>query len=167
MSCRRHLGALFIFIGSFIIFSGCVQQQGILDAGNQVQLRSMQTRVFDTDNKKFIIRGVIATLQDLNFILDRVDADLGTVSATKLHDEGSRVRATQFGQSVPGKNDMDYKEVRVTVTVRPKSKVQMRVRANFQYNLKPVMKPKSYQQFFVALGKSLFLSAQLDDADKE
>lgn len=127
---------ILIVISFFLI--GCVTQNArILEGGNQVELRSMQTRVFDTTNKNMVVRNVISTLQDLSFVIDKADADLGAVSATKLN---------------------RYK-IRMTVTVRNKSKKQLMVRANAQYNLTAIEDPEVYQNFFGALQKSLFLTA--------
>ena len=79
----------------------------------------------------------MATMQDLGFVIDDADMDLGTVSATKL----------------------DRYSLRLTATVRERSETQVLVRANAQYNLKAVSDPEPYQQFFSALEKSLFLQA--------
>ena len=158
---KRGLPFVFLFLTLiFSLFLGCAQGPGIIDSGNQVQLRSMQTRVFNTSKKKYVMRGVLATLQDLNFVLDKVDADLGTVSGTKLYEEKA-----SFLTSVDNrvKQDLDHKTVRITVTIQPKSEEQMKVRASLQYKLRPVKDPKPYQQFFSALSKSLFLSEQLDE----
>ena len=121
-----------------LALAGCASQNShILEGGSQVQLRSMQTRAFDTSNKNMVVRNVIATLQDLSFVVDKADAELGIVTATKLS------RYT----------------IRITVTVRPKSESQMLVRANAQYNFIAIEDPEVYQQFFSALQKSLFLTA--------
>lgn len=118
--------------------SGCATQNSrVLEGGNQVELRSMQTRSFDTGDKNTVVRNVISTLQDLDFVIDQADAELGTVSATKLS---------------------GY-QIRMTVTARAKSASSVVVRASAQYNLKPIEDAVMYQDFFGALSKSLFLSA--------
>lgn len=110
---------------------------------SQVELRSFQTRAFDTTDKLKTLRTVMATLQDLGFVLDKADALLGTVSGTK------------FGK---GEFDAPY-QVRMTVSVRPRSETQLLVRANAQYKLQAIEDPKPYQDFFVALQKAMFLTA--------
>ena len=123
---------------ALLFFTGCVRQDArILEGGNQVELRQMQSRVFDSGDKNQVVRTVIATMQDLSFVIDKADADLGTVSGTKLG---------------------GY-QIKMTVTVRPKSATQMVVRANAQYNLKAIEDPVVYQNFFSALQKGMFLTA--------
>ena len=71
----------------FLLLSvGCTTtRQRLLDSdSSQVQLRSIQTRTFDTTDKEKTLRTIISTLQDLSFVIDKADATLGTVSATKL-----------------------------------------------------------------------------------
>ncbi len=122
---------------------GCVPaQQRLLDsAQSQVQTRQIQSRAFDTSDIEKTLRAAIATLQDLGFVVDKADLDLGTVTATKL----------------------DGYALRMTVTVRAKGKMQVVVRANAQYNLHAVTDPQPYQSFFVALERAMFLSAQSVD----
>lgn len=107
----------------------------------QLQLRSIQTRAFDTADKEMTLRTVIATLQDLGFVVEEANLMLGNVSGTKL----------------------DKYALRITVTVRPRGDVQMLVRANAQYELVAVTDPQPYQQFFAALEKSMFLTAHQVD----
>jgi hypothetical protein len=125
---------------SVSLLGGCATtNQQVLDLGDESQLqkRSYQSRIFETPNKERVLRAVISTLQDLGFVIDRADLLLGSISATKL--EGSQIK--------------------ITVSVRPKGDDRMLVRANAQFNVKPVEDPVQYQNFFTSLEKSLFLSA--------
>ncbi len=142
MNTFRHHASRSVLISLVALsLSGCVatMNEQILDSSSesQLQMRSYQTRAFDTEDKQRVLRATIATLQDLGFVIDRADSTLGTVSATKL----------------------DSYLLKVTVSVRPRGD-QMLVRANAQYNVTPVEDPKPYQDFFNSLGKSLFLQAQ-------
>lgn len=116
-------------------------RQVLATSESQVKLRSIQTRAFDTTDKNRMLRTVIATLQDLGFIIDKADATIGTVSATKL----------------------DKYNLRMTVTVKERGESQLMVRANAQYNIHPVEDPEPYQQFFNSLSKAIFLSAHQVD----
>ena len=120
--------------------TGCATQNQRILASEQseVAIRQIQTRAFDTTDKPKTLRTVIATLQDLGFVMDKADQDLGSVSATKL----------------------DGYALRITVSVRPRGEKQLAVRANAQYNVTTVDDPEPYQQFFAALEKAMFLTAQ-------
>lgn len=132
-----------ILIASVFFFAGCATtQQRLLDSeSSQIQLRSIQTRAFDTTDKERTLRTVMSTLQDLGFVLDKADATLGIVSATKLKGYA----------------------LRMTITVRPRGETQLLVRANAQYNVQPVTDPEPYQQFFASLEKAMFLTAHQAD----
>jgi PBP1b-binding outer membrane lipoprotein LpoB len=115
--------------------------QVMASSESQVKLRSIQTRAFDTTDREKTLRTIIATLQDLGFVVDKADGILGTVSATKL----------------------DRYALRMTVTVRQRGETQMLVRANAQYNIQAVEDPEPYQQFFDSLAQAMFLSAHQVD----
>jgi len=124
-----------------LVLGGCQtdsRDQALATSQSQVALRSIQTRAFDTTDRDKTLRTVIATLQDLGFVIDKADDTLGTVSATKL----------------------DGYQLRMTVSARPRGETQTLVRANAQYNITAVEDPLPYQQFFEALSKSMFLEAQ-------
>jgi hypothetical protein len=117
------------------------RDQLLASSQSQVALRSIQTRVFDTTDRDTTLRTAIGTLQDLGFVIDEADADLGAVSATKL----------------------DRYRLRMTVTVRSRGQTQTLVRANAQYQQMEVTDPEPYQHFFVALEKAMFLTAHQID----
>jgi len=103
----------------------------------QAELRAMQSRAFDTTDVEKVMRSVIGTLQDLGFVIDDANTTLGLISATKL--EGSVVR--------------------MMVTVKRRGKKQTAVRASAQHGFKQVIDPETYQRFFAALAKGMFLTA--------
>ena len=126
-----------------LLIVGCQssKKQLLATGESQVQLRSIQSRVFDTTDREKMLRTVMATLQDLGFVIDNADETLGSVSATKL----------------------DRYALRMTVTIRPRGNTQMLVRASAQYQRRAVEDPEPYQQFFDALGKAMFLTAHAVD----
>jgi len=108
----------------------------IAGAGTQLETRQIQTRQYDTLDKAMTMRSVIATLQDLGFTIDQADAELGTVTATRLH---------QY-------------TMRMTVTVVKKEGARISVRANARIGENAVTDAATYQDFFVVLDKAMFLT---------
>ena len=108
----------------------------------QLKIRSAQTRAFDVKDRNLAMRGVIASLQDLGFIIERANEPLGLVTAARFAEPNY------------------YDVVSVTVTVRQDTADRMTVRANAIYNNKPIDDPKVYQNFFAALERSLFLTKE-------
>lgn len=123
----------------FLIFcmAGCAPQNAaITHGGSQVEVRQMQTREYDTLDRRDTLRSVLATLQDLGFVIDKADYELATITATKLQ---------------------DY-QIRMTVTVRERDSERLAVRANARFNERPIEDPRAYQDFFAALDKAMFLT---------
>ena len=126
-----------LVIGILCAACGTSRKQLLRADESAVELRQMQSRAFDTTDRETTLRTVIATLQDLGFVIDKADDTLGTVSGTKL----------------------DRYALKMTVSVRSRGETQLLVRANAQYQLKAVTEPEPYQNFFTALGKAMFLEA--------
>lgn len=122
---------------SLLLLASCATTPAdVVGVGTQLETRQIQTREFDSLNKPMTMRSVIATLQDLGFTIDQADAELGTVTATRLH---------------------DY-TMRMTVTIVEKEGSRISVRANARIGENSVTDPATYQDFFVALDKAMFLT---------
>ncbi len=128
-----------VFILS-ILLAGCAssKQQLLAASKSQVQLRSIQSRAFDATDQQKMMRVIISTLQDLDFVIDRADLDLGSITGSKF---------------------MNNNLLKMTVMVKPRGETQLLVRANAQYGLEAIEDAEPYQDFFTALEKALFLTA--------
>jgi hypothetical protein len=137
------LGAGLLLAGTLSL-QGCAAPQPAPDllapTEAQMKIRSLQTRTFDLTDRNAAIRGVIASLQDLGFIIERANEGLGLVTAARFAEPNY------------------YDVVTITVTVRQETAEKMSFRANAIYNNKPIEDPKVYQNFFAALQRTLFLS---------
>jgi hypothetical protein len=141
-----------ITIGKMLILTGLLLMQGcaapqpspdlLAPTEAQTKLRSFQSRTFDVADRKVAMRGVIAALQDLGFIIERANEPLGLVTAARFAEPDNR--------SVVG----------VTVTVRPQADGRTMVRANAIFNNTPIDDPKVYQNFFATLARSLFINKE-------
>jgi hypothetical protein len=141
----RNIRNILILTGLLLV-QGCVAPQPSPDllapTDAQMKLRSFQTRTFDVADRKVVMRGVLAALQDLGFIIERANEPLGLVTAARF--------AEPDNLSVVG----------VTVTVREQSGGRMMVRANAIFNHTPIDDPKVYQNFFATLDRSLFINKE-------
>ena len=145
MTHTRIVGAAAILTIAWLLH-GCTapqpSQELFVPTDAQMKIRSAQARTFEVKDRTIAMRGVIAALQDLGFIIERANEPLGLVTAARFAEPDY------------------YDVVGVTVTVRPQTDSQTMVRANAIYNNKPIEDPKVYQNFFAALERSLFLTKE-------
>ncbi|HPV84089.1 MAG TPA: hypothetical protein PK866_13220 [Nitrospira sp.] len=142
MNRIQVIGAVGIIAGA-VMLQGCVapepRQELFAPTDAQMKIRSAQSRTFEVADSAVAMRGVIAALQDLGFIIERANAPLGLVTAARFAEPNY------------------YDVLGVTVTVRPQESGKTMIRANAIYNSKPIEDPKVYQNFFAAVERSLFL----------
>lgn len=150
--------------------------QVLMSEASQLKLRAAQSRVFDTTDRKRILTAVVATLQDLGFMIRVLDEELGIVSGKRfdevevpllsfdssyhLYDSDSLLA---FSHRFKGWGPFYHRDnlVRVTVTVRQRNAGQSVVRASAQYYLHAVEDPEPFQRFFRAIEQAMFLEAHL------
>jgi lambda repressor-like predicted transcriptional regulator len=63
--------------------AGPSETQLVASSKSAVELRSMQARTFETADRNRILRGIVATLHDHGYAINRVSAEAGTATATK------------------------------------------------------------------------------------
>lgn len=139
---RQAVWGIIVVVGALVL-QGCAAPQPSQDllapTEAQMKIRNVQTRTFEVKDRQVAMRGVIASLQDLGFIIERANEPLGLVTAARFAEPNF------------------YDVVGVTVTVRPEAEGRMMIRANAIYNNKPIEDPKVYQNFFATLERSLFI----------
>jgi len=141
-----------------------------------VKLRAAQSRVFDTTDRTRLLEAIVDVMQDVNFMVDVLDRELGIVSGKlfaplerseliydplyHLYDEKSLLI---FSRRYLGWGPFSHRSdlVRLTVTVRRRNELQSVVRASAQFYLRGVEDPVPYQRFFRALEQALFLQGQM------
>lgn len=123
-----------------LVLSSCTSTKDNIfgESASQIQKRNYQSRRFDTNDKVMVMKAILATMQDLGFVVERANEALGTISGTDfVHSSKLTVSVQLVGQ-------------------------QIRVRANASVDKNEIDSPSAYQNFFNALGKSLFLEARVD-----
>lgn len=135
-----------------IFFNGCSnfnKTKNFRTEQTQLQIRSYQSRSFDTQNRELVLRTIISTLQDLGFIVEKVDEKMGIISGTLFFN--TPVVPISIG-------DNETQLIKTNISVR-NSEAQIIVRLNASKDSKTITDPTVYQNFFNSLSQSLFLEA--------
>ncbi|UCH21554.1 MAG: hypothetical protein JSU83_24175 [Deltaproteobacteria bacterium] len=170
---------------TLLILSACVVTQvkpaHLRLTPESLTKRQLQTRIFDTDDESAVLAAGMATLQDIGFLVDESEVQLGLIVASKERSAIQPAEVTAHviliilaglsGQS----HDPVYDEtqiMRVSLVVTPVMAEQLgtAVRITFQrivYTNKGTISksealgtPEIYREFFDKLSKALFLEAQ-------
>ena len=127
---------MLVCLGALLLAACATTNQAALETkSSQVATRNYQTRSFETTDKLNVMNNIVATMQDLGFVIEKTDKDLGTISGFSFTNQTS-----------------------MTVSVRPQGK-NILVRANASKGTTAITEPQAYQNFFNALSQSLFLTA--------
>ena len=146
-----------------------------LSEESQVKLRAAQSRVFDTNDRRRTLEAIVDTMQDIGFMVEVLDENLGIVSGKKFeaierpsfatdpsyhfYDDQSLLLFTKnYRTWGPFWHRSDL--VRLTATVRKRNESQLVVRASAQFYLRAIEDPAPYQKFFRALEQALFLQGK-------
>lgn len=162
---REYLS--FLLIG--ILITGCVPATTTTPK-TQLEIREFQTRSYDTNDSKMVMKAVLNVLQDEGFIVKNANAELGLLSATKEVDVESKAEA--FLLTLFAGRDARWKKnsiIECSCNVGEFGRT-VRVRANFQLkvmdNQGAVLKvetiedPKYYQEFFAKVDKGIYIAKQ-------
>jgi hypothetical protein len=180
-----------IVVGLCLLLQGCPtpyewrhqdqwdsREQIWLSNESQVKLRAAQSRVFETADRRRTLEAIVAAMQDLGFMVEVLDEEIGIVSGKRfeplerpsigtdstyhLYDDQSILIFTKSYRTWgPFWHRSDL--VRLTISVRKRNEKQLVVRARAQYYLRAVEDPIPYQKFFRTLEQALFLQGQSVD----
>jgi hypothetical protein len=176
-------GGAAILLGVLALGTACatgIPADALQFKADTLARRQLQTRRFDTGDESRALSACAELLQDLGFVIDSSETDLGVIVASKERSaiEGGQVAAkviVLLGTSMlmaPTNLPIDEKQqFRASIVSRPVGEhgAQVAVRVTFQRmvwndtgvlsKLEALDEPEYYQQFFEMLSKSLFLEA--------
>src|SRR5262245_41102846 len=121
---------LFILLAGLVV--GCRPADPEKPEKTQLEIRQLQTRTYDVEDLRLVMKSILNVLQDDGYIVKNVALDLGFLSANKemdIEDHRNRLWA-QIGRPKDARWDKN-ELIEATVNVSEFGK-QMRVRANFQ-----------------------------------
>jgi len=143
---------------------------GVTPPKTQLQIREFQTRSFETNNVKMIMKAMLNVLQDDGFIVKNANVDLGLITATKEIDVESKGEA--FLSALLVGKDARWKKnsiIECSGNISEFGKLA-RVRVNFQMkvmnnkgevvDVKQIEDLKYYQEFFSKVDKGIFIEKE-------
>jgi len=152
-----------------LILSGCISDDAPPPQPSQLEMRTFQTREYDTKDTKLVMKAVLNVLQDMGFIVNSADTDIGLLTASKW---------TNIQHSKKEVKEAKKKETPLstsvvldcTANISEFGKTQARVRVNFQQRTldaagatmqaSPITDAKFYQTFFSQVDKGIFLQQE-------
>lgn len=154
----------------FVLTAACTPEKKPEPEKTQLEFRELQSRTFDVQDVRLVMKSVLNVLQDDNYIVKNVALDLGFLTATKEVDieDSSQKFWSQFTRA----NDARWPKhevIEATVNVTEFGK-QIRIRVNFQskvldnrnsiIGVKQVTDENFYKEFFFKVDKGIFLQQQ-------
>lgn len=165
-------GPVRAIIGTMLLLpllSGCLSDSSPPPPPSQMEMRSFQTREYDTTDTKLVIKAVLNTLQDTGFIVNTADPDIGLLTASKW----TNITHTKKEIKTAKKKEVALSKsvvLECTANISAFGKTQCRVRVNFQQRVLdaagatmqayPVTDAKFYQTFFSQVDKGIFLQQE-------
>jgi len=152
-----------------LFFFGCATT-GVNTQKTQLQIREFQTRSYETNDLKMVMKAMLNVLQDDGYIVKDANVDLGFLTATKevdIEDKGEAFLSTLFfgSQATWEKNSI----IECTANISEFG-TQTRVRVNFQMKVmnnkggvekvKQIEDQKYYQEFFAKVDKAIFIQKE-------
>lgn len=154
---------------SFVVF-GCVPQGAIVPEKTQLQIREFQTRSYETNDTKMVMKALLNVLQDDGFIVKNANTELGLLTSTKevdVQNSGEAILSTLLAGDKARYKKNSIIECSANVSEFGK---ETKVRVNFQVktldnqggvmNVKPIEDGNYYQTFFSKVDKGIFIQKE-------
>lgn len=159
-----------LFALGFVTLSGCFGFAAPMPAKTQLEVRQMQTHLFDVKDFKLVMKAMLNVLQDEGFVVKNVHLDLGFLTSTKEVDvegRGARLWTSLFG--TPDARWQKTNIIDATANVSEHGS-QTKVRVNFQIKqldnfgnlitVNQIQEALYYQEFFSKVSKSIFIQEE-------
>ena len=163
----KKIWMLFILLS--MIMLGCATTD-VNTQKSQLQIREFQTRAYDTNDTKMVMKAMLNVLQDDGFIVKNAVVEMGLLSAEKSVDVQNNGEA--FMVQIFGGQNAVWKKASIiecSANVSEYGK-ECRVRVNFQVKIMDnkggIMKieqindEKYYQDFFAKVDKGIFIQKE-------
>lgn len=157
-------------LATLVLLPSCFRFGPQYPARTQLEVRQMQTFLFDVSDFKMVMKAMLNVLQDEGFVVKNVHLDLGFLTSTKEVDVESR--GNRLWVAIFGTPDMRWQKTNIidaTANVTEHG-TQTKVRVNFQIKqldnfgnvitVKQIQEAEFYQDFFFKVSKSIFIQEE-------
>jgi hypothetical protein len=82
-----------------LLLGGCatsMPKSALRLSESTLDLRSMQTRVFEAESEQVILNAAVATMQDMEYNIDEIEQGLGIITASKTTDADATAAIAKF-----------------------------------------------------------------------
>lgn len=161
---------IFLALSILSVFSYGCATTGVDPQKTQLQIREFQTRSYDINDTKMVMKAMLNVLQDDGYIVKNANADLGLLTATKevdVENKTTAIVASLFGGYNARWNKNSIIECSANVS---EFGDQTRVRVNFVTKLmnnkgevvevRQIDDQTFYEQFFSKVDKGFFLQKE-------
>lgn len=186
----RRVGAWWLPLIVVGLLSGCaatIPKEALRLPESTLDIRSIQTRTFDTPSETEILTATIATLQDMEYNVDRIEKPLGVITASKVSDADSAGEKTGLfildllcaasggGGCDAMSSARDEQQITLTIVVLPSlarsgeyvTRITIqRVIFDKEGRIKVLERiddAETYQQIFENLSKAIFIQVSEND----
>jgi hypothetical protein len=183
-------GARWLVLIVLILLGGCaatVPEAALRLPESTLDIRSIQTRTFVAPSESEILAASIATLQDMEYNIDRIEKPLGVITASKVSDADSAGEKTGLflldllcaasggGGCDAMSSARDAQHITMTIVVLPSlarsgeyvTRITIqRVIFDKEERIKVLERiddAETYQQIFANLSKSIFIQVSEND----
>lgn len=164
------MGRILLSLFCLLFVVACAPAKKPEPVKTQLEIREFQTRTFDVQNVRLVMKSVLNVLQDDNYIVKNVALDLGFLTATK--EEDVEDSSDKFWSQFTRANEARWPKHRIieaTVNVSEFGK-GVRIRVNFQSKVldnkgsivavNQITDEKFYQDIFAKIDKGIFIQNQ-------
>lgn len=164
---EKRAFAFLSLIGIVLVCNGCLGPQV---KKTQLEVREFQTRAYETNDVKMVMKAMLNVLQDDGYIIKNAQLDMGLLSAEKTVDVESKL--DKFFSVLGGEKDARWAKARIIECSANVSEYgnQVRIRVNFQtkvldnkggiQEVNQITDEKYYQEFFSKVDKGIFIQKE-------
>ena len=167
---RKQSFKFSVLLLAFLFLSACAATTPPPPKKTQLQIREFQTKIFEVEDQKLVMKAMINVLQDDGYIVENANVELGLITASKetdVEDGWSKFFAQLAeGDHARWSKNMIIESSSNVSQLGDRTKVRVNFRAKILDNQAGIVDvymiedEKFYQDFFIKVDKAIYLQQQ-------